>query len=175
MKLIRLSALACLSLLLASAAFSKTQQPASPRKSAEIMLNAKKISVDYGAPSMKGRKIMGQLVPFGQVWRTGANKATHFTTDADLMIGTVAVPKGTYTLFTLPGETGWKLIINKQTGQWGTQYDEKQDLARIDMKIETSKAPIELFSISLAQSGQGGTLKLEWENTIASVAFTEKK
>jgi hypothetical protein len=175
MKLIRLSALACLSLLLASAAFSKAQQPASPRKSAEIMLNGKKISVDYSAPSMKGRKIMGQLVPFGQVWRTGANKATHFTTDADLMIGAVAVPKGTYTLYTLPGETGWKLIINKQTGQWGTQYDEKQDLARIDMKVETSKAPIELFSISLAQSGKGGTLKLEWENTIASVAFTEKK
>jgi len=174
MKFNRMIAVASISLLLFTGAFSQGMQQASPRKAAETMFNGKKISVDYGAPSMRGRKIVGQLVPFDQVWRTGANKATHFTTDADLMIGKVAVPKGAYTLYTLPSEKGWKLIINKQTGQWGTVYDEKQDLARIDMKVETTKAPVELFTISLAQAGKGGVLKLEWENTVASVSFTGK-
>lgn len=91
----------------------------SPRKSAELTLDGEKISVDYGAPSMRDRKIMGELVPYNQIWRLGANKATHFTTEADLAMGGVNVPAGTYTLFALPSETGWKLIINKTTGQWG--------------------------------------------------------
>ncbi len=147
----------------------------SPRKSAEMALNGKKISVDYGAPSVRERKIFGGLLPYDQVWRFGANKATHFTTEADLMVGAVAVPKGTYTLYALPSEKGWKLIINKQTGQWGTQYDQSQDLARIDMKGEKTKAPVELMVISLTPAGKGGVLKMEWENTSASVNFTEKK
>lgn len=150
----------------------------SPRKSAELTLNGKKISVDYGAPSMRGRKIMGDLVPYNQVWRTGANKATHFTTEANLMIGGVNVPAGTYTLFTVPSASGWKLIINKTTGQWGIPYKpeyEKTELARIDMKVEKTAAPVEMFVISLDKAGSGGVLKLEWENTRASVNFTEKK
>jgi hypothetical protein len=154
---------------------SAQQQPASPRKSAEMVLNGKKISVDYGAPSMRGRKIFGGLVPYDQVWRFGANKATHFTSDADLMFGAVAVPKGTYTLYIWPTDKGLKLIINKQTGQWGTQYDQGQDLARIDMKVEKTMAPVEMMVISLAPAGKGGVLKMEWENTSASVNFTEKK
>ena len=87
---------------------------------------------------MRGRKVFGELVPFDQVWRTGANKATAFMTEADLMFGTVVVPAGSYTLFTLPTQTGWKLIINKHTGQWGIPYKpeyEKEELARIDMKV----------------------------------------
>lgn len=154
------------------------QQPLSPRRSAEMELNGKKLSVDYGSPRMRGRKIMGELVPYDRVWRTGANKATHFTTEADLIIGNVTVPKGTYTLFTLPSQKGWKLIINKRTGQWGIPYtadDEKQELARIDMKVETLSAPLEEFTISLEKAGDGGILKLEWETTRASVAFKEKK
>lgn len=150
----------------------------SPRKSAEMTLNGKKISVDYSAPSMRERKIMGDLVPYGQVWRTGADKATHFTTEANLVIGGVNVPAGTYTLFTLPSESGWKLIINKTTGQWGIPYKpeyEKTELARIDMKVGKTAAPVEMFVISLDKAGSGGVLKLEWENTWASVNFTEKK
>ena len=84
---------------------------------------------------MRDRKIFGGLVPYGQVWRTGANSATSLKTDVDLTIGGAPVPAGSYTLYTIPTETGWKLIINKQTGQWGTDYDEKQDLARVDMKV----------------------------------------
>lgn len=161
--------------LIVSAAIVAARQIPSPRKSAEMMLNGKKIAVDYGAPSMRGRKIVGGLVPYDKVWRTGANEATGFTTDADLMVGNVAVPKGKYTLYTLPTQSGWKLIINKQTGQWGTVYNQDQDLARIDMKVEKTSAPVEQFVISLAPAGKGGVLKLEWENTRASVNFTEKK
>lgn len=159
-----------------ASASDRPQQYTSPRGSAEMTLNGKKISVDYGRPSMHGRKIMGELVPYDQVWRTGANKATHFTTEADLTMGNVTVPKGTYTLFTLPSQKGWKLIINKQTGQWGTPYEyEKEELARIDMQVETIASPVEQFTISLNQAGEGGILKLEWEKTRAAVPFTVKK
>ena len=154
-------------------AVGNAQKP-SPPKSAEMMLNGKKDMIKYSAPSMRGRKIMGELVPYDKVWRTGANEATTLTTEADLMIGNVAVPKGTYTLWTLPTASGWKLIVNKQTGQWGTQYDEKQDLARIDMKGGKTAAPVEMFLITLTPQGKGGVLKLEWENTSAMVNITEK-
>ena len=153
-------------------------QYTSPRGAAELSLNGKKLSVDYGRPSMHGRKIMGELVPFNQVWRTGANKATHFTTEADLVIGSVSVPKGTYTLFTVPSQSGWKLIINKHTGQWGIPYKpeyEKEELARIDMQVQKLPSPVEQFTISLEKAGAGGVLKLEWEQTRASVKITEKK
>jgi hypothetical protein len=154
------------------------RQMASPRKSAEMALNGKKISIDYGAPSVRGRKIFGELVPYNQVWRFGANQATHFNTEADLTLGNVTVPKGTYTLWVWPTATGWKLIINKQTGIWGTPYKpeyEKTELARVDMKVGKTSAPVELMVISLDKAGQGGALKMEWENTSASVNFTEKK
>ena len=151
---------------------------ASPRKSAEMTFNGKKISVDYGAPSVRGRKIFGELVPYNQVWRLGANEATHFTTDADLLIGNVTVPKGKYTLWIWPTATSWKLIINKTTGVWGTPYKpeyEKTELARVDMKLAKTKAPVEQMVLQLSQAGKGGELKMEWDNTSASVNFTEKK
>jgi hypothetical protein len=164
-----------LGLSLSSLKVRPVQAQASPRGSAELTLNGKKISVDYGRPYMRGRKIVGGLVPYDQVWRTGANEATHFTTEADLVIGGVAVPKGTYTLFTLPAQGGWKLIVNKKTGQWGIPYSyEKEELARIDMKVETLPNAIEQFTISLDKDGADGILKLEWEKTRASVKLTAK-
>lgn len=154
----------------------KMQTTLSPRKSAEMTLNGKKISVDYGAPSMRGRKIVGELVPYNQVWRLGANEATHFKTEADLVVGDVAVPKGTYTLWVWPTESGWKLIINKATGVWGTPYKyEGSELARVDMKLEKTKAPVEQMALSLKNAGEGGVLDMKWENTSASVHFTQKK
>ena len=116
--------------------------------------DGKTVTIDYSRPSMRGRKIFGGLVPYGQVWRTGANSATSLKTDANLTIGGAAVPAGSYTLYTIPSETGWKLIINKQTGQWGTEYDEKQDLARVDMKVAKNATPTEQFTISLRQDGR---------------------
>lgn len=147
------------------------QQPASPRDTAEMTFAGERIYVDYGRPYMRGRPIMGALVPYGQVWRTGANAATTLVTPRDLRIGDTPVPAGTYTLYTLPAESGWQLIVNKQTGQWGTQYDPAQDLARIPMRVERTAAPVEQFTIGLV-AGSPGSLVMEWENTRASVPVT---
>jgi hypothetical protein len=115
---------------------------------------------------MKGRKIMGELVPYGKVWRTGANEATTLTTEGDIDIGGAKVPAGTYTLYTLPSEGTWKLIINKQTGQWGTVYNQDQDLARVDMTKEEIVVPVEQFVIALDQDNNNSAdLSMEWEKT----------
>src|SRR5512133_945641 len=117
--------------------------PASPPADAECkMADGKTIKVHYSSPRMRGRKIFGGLIPYGQVWRTGANEATSFVTEANIIIGGARVPAGAYTLYTLPQESEWKLIINKQTGQWGTTYNPSQDLARVDMQIEHLTAPV---------------------------------
>lgn len=134
------------------------------------------VTIDYSRPSMRSRKIFGGLVPYDQVWRTGANAATSLKTDVDLNIGDTTVPKGSYTLYSLPGMSSWKLIVNKQTGQWGTEYNQGQDLARIDMKVTQRPSGLELFTISFDKTGgDSATLKLEWENTIASLDVKEKK
>ena len=153
------------------------QKPASPPGEASFKFDdGKTVTIQYSRPSMRGRKIFGGLVPYDQVWRTGANAATSLKTDVALTIGGASVPAGSYTLYTLPGMTAWKLIINKQTGQWGTEYSEGQDLARVDMKVTQRPSGLELFTISFDKtSGDSATLKLEWENTIASVPVKEKK
>lgn len=135
------------------------------------------VTIDYSRPSMRTRKIFGGLVPYDQVWRTGANAATSLKTSVDLNIGGTNVPKGSYTIYTVPGMTkGWQLIINKQTGQWGTEYNQGQDLARIPMKVTQRSSGLEMFTISFDKvGGDAGTLKLEWENTIASVDVKEAK
>jgi hypothetical protein len=154
----------------ANAAAPQAQQVPSPRDTTEMRLGNDRIFVDYGRPSMRGRAIMGGLVPYGQVWRTGANAATTLVTPRDLRIGDTRVPAGTYTLYTLPGESGWQLIINRQTGQWGTEYDQAQDLARIPMQVERLPQPVEQFTIDLAPgSGNAFDLGLRWENTRAWV------
>src|SRR5262245_15328723 len=148
----------------------------SPHETVELTINGKKFTVTYVRPYMKGRKVVGgDLVPYGNVWRTGADEATVLTTEADLTIGSLAIPKGSYSIFTLPSEAGWKLIVNKVDKQWGAfKYDEKQDLGRVDMKVGKTRAPVEQFTITLANAGNGGIMKLEWENTSASVVFTAK-
>ncbi len=147
--------------------------PLSPATTAETTVDGKKISVKYSAPSMRGRKIMGELVPYDKVWRTGANAATTLTTEADLKIGDLMVPKGTYTLYTLPGQTEWKLIVSKQTGQWGTEYSEAQDLGRVTASAKPTTSPVEQFAIKFdPASGKNGVLKMMWEKTEVSVPFT---
>ena len=153
----------------AGAQQDKSKRP-SPPGTAEVTLKGKKITIDYSRPFMKGRKIMGELVPYGKVWRTGANEATTLTTEANLNIGGTNVPAGTYTLFTLPSDGTWKLIINRQTGQSGLDYDEKQDLARVDMKKSQTKEPVEQFTISFdAKGNDTADLVLEWENSRLTV------
>jgi len=151
------------------------EKRASPHETVELTLNGKKITVTYGRPYMKGRKIVGGLVPYDEVWRTGADEATVLTTEADLTIGNLAVPKGSYSLFTLPSESGWKLIVNKEDKQWGAfNYNEKRDLGRVDMKVGKTSAPVEQFTIAFAKAGNGSIMKMEWENTSASVDLEVK-
>jgi len=148
----------------------KSKRP-SPHDSTEVTLKGKKITIEYGRPYLKGRKVGQELAPYGKVWRTGADEATALTTETDLTIGGVKVPAGKYTLYTLPSEGTWKLIINKETGQWGTKYDESQDLARIDMKKSPLPQPVEQFTISFNKTSDAAAdLNLDWENTRVSVA-----
>ena len=152
----------------------KSKRP-SPPGTAEVTLKGKKITIDYSRPSLKGRHVGQELAPFGQVWRTGANEATTFVTEGDVKVGDVNVPAGNYTLFTLPSEGTWKLIINKQTGQWGTRYDESQDLARIDLQKSQLPRPVEQFTISFnKKSADSADLVLEWENLRLSVPLKAK-
>lgn len=160
----KITTLALCLLFVATAAFAQEgKKPLSPPAKAEATVKGKKITVDYSAPSMRGRKIMGELVPYGKVWRTGANAATTLTTEADLMIGSLHVPAGKYTLYTIPGEKEWTLIVSKQTGQWGSNYDDSKDLGRVKLKVAPAlKDPVETFAI-----GVGDTLSFSWENTKA--------
>src|SRR5437588_3600100 len=147
----------------------KSKRP-SPHDTVEVTLKGKKITIDYGRPYLKGRKVGQELAPYGKVWRTGADEATALNTEIDLNIGGAKVPAGKYTLYTLPSEGTWKLIINKQTGQWGTHYDESEDLARIDMQKAALPQTVEQFTISFDKKNENtADLNLEWENTRAWV------
>jgi hypothetical protein len=160
---------------LAPAQQDKSQRPSPPAQAQCKLSDGKTITVDYSSPRAKGRKIMGGLVPYGEVWRTGANEATTFVTSADLTVAGKDVPAGGYTIFTLPTADSWTLIINKHTGEWGIPYKyQAQELARVPMSVSATSGPLENFTISFDQSGGGCTLQLSWENTQASVKFTEK-
>ena len=163
-----------LALVLFAAACRAQQDPSkrpSPPANATLDLGGgQTVTVDYSSPRAKGRKIYGELVPFDKVWRTGANEATKFVTTGDVSIGGTAVPAGTYTIFTIPGKDKWTLIISKKTGEWGIPYKyESDELARVDMHASKTSAPVENFTIAFDQMGGGCTLRLEWENTRASV------
>jgi hypothetical protein len=135
---------------------------------AETIAGAR-IGADYGTPSKRGREIWGVLVPFGQVWRTGANRATHFTTDRDLIFGsgtdTLLVPAGRYTLFSIPERDGGLLIINRQTDQAGTAYDPARDHGRVRLTPRPLADPVEVFTIVANPEGAGGVLRLQWDRT----------
>jgi len=152
----------------------KSKRP-SPPAQAKIDVGGATITIDYSSPRAKGRKIYGGLVPYGEVWRTGANEATTFVTTADLNVGGTAVPAGSYTLFTIPNKDKWTLILSKKTGEWGTDYPgQSNDLARIDMKASTLPSSVENFTISLEKAGAGANLNIDWETTRASVMISKK-
>jgi hypothetical protein len=159
----------------------KSKRPSPPGNASASFADGKSITVDYSRPKVNDpktgqpRKIFGGVVPYDKEWRTGANEATTFVTDADLMAGDLHVPAGKYTLYTIPGETEWTIIINKQTGQWGTQYDEKQDLGRTKVKSSKTSPPVPQFTISFDKAnGKKTAMNLEWENTKVSVPITEQ-
>jgi len=128
-------------------------------------------NVSYGSPQRRGRDLFGGIVPFGERWRTGANRATHFKTSSDLVFSDVEMPAGEYTLFTIPEKDGGTLIINKQTGQNGRTYDEARDLGRVKMTVSQKEENTEGFTIEVAENEGSGILKLIWGNTVYSVPF----
>jgi hypothetical protein len=140
-----------------------------------IVAGPARIEIDWGQPHLRGRNVIGMpgVVPWDSVWRTGANMATQLRTEVDLTLGTAFIPRGIYTLFTLPSRNGWKLIVSRQTLQWGTDYDPAQDLARIDLRARALAEPIESLTFWLVpaiESGQSttfphGVLKLAWGTT----------
>jgi hypothetical protein len=162
------------------------QKRVSPHETVSAVVDGNRVTVVYGRPYTKDphsgemRKIWGGLVPYGKVWRTGADEATLLITQKPIMFGDTAVPAGAYTLFTLPQEDGSaKLIINKQVGQWGVgpgSYDVQQDLARIDLKKDALEKPADQLTIAISKNPSGGgVLKIIWEDTQYSAAFTVQK
>jgi len=170
----RLASLTCL--IFTFTAFAACQGQASPAASASCDLGGgKTIKTDYSSPRMKGRKIYGGLVPYGEVWRTGANSATTFVTSSDVVVGGKSVPAGSYTIFTVPTADKWTLIVNKKTGEWGIPYKyESDELARIDMKVSKLPSPMENFAIGYDKSGSGCALRIDWETTRVSVDIAAK-
>ena len=167
-------AVGCLTLgfmaALGSAQTDKAARPSPAAKASCVLADGKTITVDYSSPRAKGRKIYGGLVPYGEVWRTGANEATTFVTTADAMVGGTHVPAGSYTIFTIPNKDKWTLVVSKKTGEWGTNYPgPENDLARIEMKASALPASAENFTIAFDKTSGGCTLRIDWETTRASV------
>ena len=177
--LLAVSAVAAV-MLLAAMGFAqqdKSKRASPPAKAKCQFADGKTISVDYRSPRINGRKIYGGLVPYNQEWRTGANEATTFDTTANVQIAGTTIPAGHYTLFTLPSEGTWKLIISKKTGEWGIPYPGAQyDLARVDMKKQDLPSNVENFTISFQKADpKSCVMNVEWEKTRAYVDIAEKK
>jgi hypothetical protein len=176
-----IAAIALICATTAAAQQDKSQRLSPPAQAQCKLADGKTITVNYSSPRVHDpkthevRKIMGGLVPYGQVWRTGANEATTFVTGSNLTVGGKDVPAGNYTIFTVPTPDSWTLIINKHIGEWGIPYKyESEELARVPMSVSSTSGPVENFTISFDQSGGACTLQLSWENTQALVKFAEK-
>ena len=168
---------ACTGIFLAIFLAPAIHAQASPPAKAECKFpDGKTVHIDYSSPRMRGRKIFGDLVPYGEPWRAGANEATTFVIDANVNVGGKSVPAGSYTLFALPKPDSWMLIISKQTGEWGVPYPgEEYDFARIPMKVSKLPSPVEDFTIAFERSAGACTMHLDWETTRAAVEISEKK
>jgi opacity protein-like surface antigen len=171
--------LAALAVALALSASLVSAQ--SPSAQTAVTIGGKTLSIQYSAPSVRHRKIFGpggllSQDPTYPAWRAGANSSTAFHTDAPLDVGGLQVPKGDYTIYVWVADPdNWLLIINKQTGQWGLDYNAKMDLGRVKMTMSKPPAPIETYKMTLSATGpKTGKLQLEWENHIASVPITLK-
>jgi Protein of unknown function (DUF2911) len=148
--------------------------PLSTRDTTRATAGGATLWIDYGRPAKRGRTIYGTVVPYGELWRTGANAATQFRTDKDLVFGAVTVPAGFYSLFTVPGPTTWKLIFNSETGISGTAHKAEKDVHTVEMKVSPISTTVERFTVGVEPAAQGGTLYMDWDNSRASIPFTVK-
>jgi hypothetical protein len=144
----------------------------SPLDTVRATVGGANLAVVYSRPALRGRRIFGEIEPYGQVWRTGANNATVLTTDRAIQIGGTTLEPGSYSIFTIPGPTEWTLIVNRQTGMSGLAHDPAQDVVRVPMRVTRPAQPVERFTITVEPQPPGGLLRLRWENADASVPFT---
>ncbi len=166
-------------LLMASTLLAQNSQPRkSPHETVSATIGGKQISLTYGRPYLKGRKAVGgELVPYGQVWRLGADEATVLKTDAAIDLGGLTLQPGSYALFTLPSASGWKLIVNKKSDQWGLDHEKNQadDIGQVALNVGRSNTPVEQFTMSVQSAGERtGMLKFMWENTVCDVPIILK-
>jgi len=148
---------------LAAAEDATGLQQTSVRDTARGTIGSATFSVDYGRPSARGRVLLGNVIDYDRVWRTGANAATQFTTSAPITLAGLSVPAGTYTLWTVPHAHGVELIVNRETGQWGTDYKRTQDLGKAPMQADSARAPVEKFTISIEpKDAKHGSLAMAW-------------
>jgi hypothetical protein len=170
LKSITLSALTGVLLMAATGNRPLTPNDLSPSAETSIRLGGHPVTVEYSAPSARGRQVEGGLIPYGIWYRLGADSATTLTSDTDIKIGDLKVPRGVHTLFLYAKKGDWKLIVNKQTRQWGLDYDPKQDLGRVPLTLTKLSAPLEKFRITLKTTGPNtGLLTIEWNLTKAEV------
>ena len=176
MMLLRVVSSAVCTGLLATVSLAQMSMPAgeaalSPPAKATAVLGGQTITISYNAPSLRGRHVGGsEIVPYGEVWRTGANPATTIVLPANVKIGSLDVPAGTYTLFTLPTATAWTLIVSKKTGEWGIPYPEGSDLGRTPMQKKTMTSPQEVMSISFEKTeGKKTEMHIKWDTVDAWV------
>lgn len=144
----------------------------SPHDNFQTNIGQTRISVGYGRPSKRGREIFGEVVPYGEVWRTGAGPPTTFTTDQDLNFNGTIIPAGTYNLFTIPESSEWTLIFNTEEEAWGSAYRSEFDLAKVPMQVSTVTRPVDRFTIAVNPTSEGGELVMMWDKTMVKVEFT---
>ena len=143
-----------------------TQNDKSPSASTSAAIGGAQITIEYNAPSARGRKVEGGLIPYNRIYRMGADAATTMTTDKEIMLGDLKVPAGVHTLYLQASESGpWQLVVNNQTKQWGTVYNKDQDLGRTAMKLTKLDSTVETFKMTLSAK----ELSVEWGNTKATV------
>lgn len=155
----------------------KSKRPSPPASAQCSLAGGYTVKTDYSSPRMNGRKIFGDLVPWGKVWRAGANEATTLVTDADLLVGGKTVPAGSYTIFVIPNAAAWELIVQKTTGEWGIPYPPQKnagELLHADMMVSSLPAPVENFTINYAPADGACTLQMDWETTRAWVKISRK-
>ena len=174
-----LSTAACSAVLVLTASAQMQMDPSnkpklSPDATANVTLAGQTLTIKYNAPSLRGRQLGGpEIVPYDQVWRTGANPATTLITPVSLHIGTILVPAGTYTVYTLPGRDKWQLIISKETGQWGTEYHQDRDLGRTELKSSKLPSSQEVMSISFDDiKKESAELHIRWANADEHIKIT---
>jgi hypothetical protein len=169
-------------IIIASIAFlgvRKYTKSFSPEAVAETEQNGVKIKVTYSKPSKKGRLLFGReqdkaLVPYGKVWRTGANEATLIEFAEDILIAGEPVKAGSYSMYSAPGQSSWKIILNSETGQWGTEYNDGKDVLRVEVPIRIRPKVQELFDVYFEEIPSGVNMVLSWDQTEALVPFTQK-